>query len=33
MVELNKEEELIEFIAFGIENFKVKYGMKGKAEL
>lgn len=31
MVEFNKEEQIIEFIAFCIENFKVKHGMKGKA--
>ena len=30
MVELNKEEQLIEFVSFCIENFKVKHGMKGK---
>lgn len=30
MVELNSEEKLIEFISFSIENFKIKYGMKGK---
>lgn len=29
MVSLNKEEQLIEFIAFCIENFKVKHRMKG----
>lgn len=29
MIKLNKEEQLIEFIAFCIENFKVKHGMKG----
>lgn len=29
MVSLNKEEQLIEFIAFCIENFKVKHQMKG----
>ncbi len=30
MVRLNKEEKLIEFISFCIENFKVAHDMKGK---
>ncbi|MCG4581156.1 DUF3791 domain-containing protein [Clostridium cochlearium] len=30
MTNLNKEEKLIEFISFCIENYKVKYGLKGK---
>jgi hypothetical protein len=30
MVRLNKEEQLIEFISFCIENFKIAHGMKGK---
>ncbi|GCD08984.1 DUF3791 domain-containing protein [Clostridium tagluense] len=30
MVKLNKEEQLIEFISFCIENFKVAHSMRGK---
>lgn len=30
MLEFNNEEQIIEFIAFCIENFKVKHGMKGR---
>jgi hypothetical protein len=30
MIGLNKEEQLIEFISFCIENFKIKHNMKGK---
>lgn len=30
MVHLNKDEKIIEFVSFCIENFKVKYNMKGK---
>jgi hypothetical protein len=30
MVKLNKEEKLIEFISFCIENFKITHDMKGK---
>lgn len=31
MVYLNKDEKIIEFVSFCIENFKIKYKMKGKA--
>lgn len=30
MMHLNKDEQIIEFVSFCIENFKVKYCMKGK---
>ncbi|GFP77448.1 DUF3791 domain-containing protein [Clostridium fungisolvens] len=30
MSELNREEQIIEFVSFCIENFKVKHNMKGK---
>jgi uncharacterized protein DUF3791 len=30
MMHLNKDEQIIEFVSFCIENFKVKYSMKGK---
>jgi hypothetical protein len=30
MIRVNKEEKLIEYVSFCIENFKITHGMKGK---
>lgn len=30
MIPLNKDEKIIEFVSFCIENFKIKYNMKGR---